>query len=197
MDGDTRFAFDIQGEYLGYLNENGRSNPLGIQVVAQKEGFTGKLMNGGLPGLGWYGGDYTDWSSSMEEGKVTLRSSDSANVIQQRSNSAGNFVIRDQAGNEIGVLNKVKRTSPTLGMPAPSNALSLFDGKTLLNLKVPRSKKVETSTLAFSQIFPSKISAFTSNFARPLNQRKLVRVAATVESTFSDVMKCRSWIRLA
>jgi hypothetical protein len=125
--------FQIQGEYSGILGE-GSSDPLkyGAQVIALGDGkFRAVGYPGGLPGDGW-----------NQEKKTTTEGKKSGNVISFESEEGrgdledGKITIYDAEGNEVGVLKKVNRKSPTLGKKAPEGATVLFDSsKPLETLK--------------------------------------------------------------
>lgn len=116
--------FQIQGEYSGILGE-GSNDPLkyGAQVIALGDGkFQAVGYPGGLPGDGW-----------NQEKKITTEGKKSGNVITFQSEDGrgdledGKITIYDAEGNQVGVLKKVNRKSPTLGKKAPEGATVLFD----------------------------------------------------------------------
>ena len=117
--------FEIQGEYQGRIETGDRDEVWGVQVIALGDGkfdLVGYL--GGLPGDGWKRGDRTQTASGeLVDGKVaeftvevaTLRVADGKLTI----------LVDD---NTVATLDKVERTSPTMGMAAPEGAVVLFDG---------------------------------------------------------------------
>ena len=116
--------YQIQGEYSGILGE-GSSDPLkyGAQIIALGDGkFRAVGYPGGLPGDGW-----------NQENKIITEGKNSGDVITFESEDGrgdledGKITIYDAEGNEVGVLKKVNRKSPTLGKKAPEGATVLFD----------------------------------------------------------------------
>jgi hypothetical protein len=113
-------SFQLQGEYRGTL----RKSPVGLQVLhVDGDTFHGYLFAGGLPG----NGNVTDLRSlgnaSAQNGSLTFESNDQAYRIQ-----GGQVLIKASGNQAIGRLNKVRRTSPTLGNAPPKQAVHLFDG---------------------------------------------------------------------
>jgi hypothetical protein len=116
--------FEVQGEYTGRLTV-GDQDVYGAQIIALGDGkFRLVGFKGGLPGDGWMRGDdhvtvegastngttrfmADTWSSSIAEGKMTVRSED---------------------GDILGTLIKQERKSDTLGAQPPVGAVVLFDG---------------------------------------------------------------------
>lgn len=116
--------FQIQGEYSGTLGKDS-DNPLkyGVQVIAAGDGaFQAVGYPEGLPGDGW-----------NQESKVTTTGKKNGQAITFESDQGrgdladGKITIFDAEGNQVGILNKVHRKSPTLGKKAPENATVLFD----------------------------------------------------------------------
>jgi len=119
--------FGIQGEYAGVIGVDGDQR-IGLQVAAYGEGaFIGMVYFGGLPGDGWM---------SVEDGlKVGLEGRRRGEELLLRGGEGlvfrweGNrFVFLGEEGESLAELEKVVRTSPTLGMEPPAGALVLFDG---------------------------------------------------------------------
>lgn len=112
--------FPFQGEYLGMAGDQ----TWGAQVIALGDGkFEIVGYRGGLPGAGWQRGDETRRALGQREGAVVTFQGDEFTAT-----------IRDgvltvfREGEKVAELPKVERKSPTLGAPAPSGALVLFDG---------------------------------------------------------------------
>ncbi|MDF1745167.1 MAG: DUF1080 domain-containing protein, partial [Gimesia sp.] len=115
--------FQIQGEYSGTLGEGSDTLKYGVQVIALGKGaFRAVGYPEGLPGDGW-----------NQEKKVSAEGIKTDNVISFKSEDGrgdleeGKITIFDAEGNQVGVLEKVQRKSPTLGKKAPENATILFD----------------------------------------------------------------------
>ena len=121
---DPDYAF--QGEYYGTLGlvGGGPWQPFGLQVAAQGNGdYIAIEYPGGLPGLGWYGGERAYLRGRREPDRLTLRGDGRRYDI---ADGLAWFV--DENGDKLTWLTKVNRMSRTLGQPAPPNAIVLFDG---------------------------------------------------------------------
>jgi hypothetical protein len=118
--------FEIQGEYAGEFSAGDAGDAkFGMQVIALGDGkFNGVAYFGGLPGDGWDGFSRLEASGEMDEdGTVELIASEGKGVVKD-----GKLHIVTIDGQELGVLEKVHRKSPTLGAEAPEGAIVLFDG---------------------------------------------------------------------
>lgn len=118
--------FQKQGEYKGTLKVDDQEIPLGAQIIALGDGkFRGVFFIGGLPGDGWKRGDQMlSVDSTTEDGVVTFTGdTGSAKLVD------GKLKVLDPSGNEMGIIEKVERKSPTLGAKPPAGAKVLFDGK--------------------------------------------------------------------
>lgn len=115
---DVDADFPFMGEYQG----NG-CDAVGVQVVALGDGtFGGMLYAGGLPGTGWNRSDRT----ALEGRRVADHVELSGEAYQVRV--AGGTAHVSVDGRWVAQLGKVHRRSATLGMPAPPNAIVLFNG---------------------------------------------------------------------
>lgn len=115
--------FQVQGEYSGTLGTGSDAFKYGVQVIALGDGeFRAVGYPEGLPGDGW-----------NKEKKVTSEGKKIGTVISFVSDEGrgdlenGKITIFDAEGNQVGVLNKVQRKSPTLGKKPPRDATVLFD----------------------------------------------------------------------
>lgn len=118
--------FPFQGEYSGTVTRDGEMVKQGVQVIALGDGkFDAVGFHGGLPGDGW----------EEEEGKVTgsgRRTGDEVVITNEDGNAkavirGGRMTITID-GEEVGVLERVERKSPTLGAKPPAGAAVLFGG---------------------------------------------------------------------
>lgn len=113
--------YKVQGEYVGELDAGGT---VGIQVYAQGDGeFHATAYYGGLPGDGAENVSVVHAEGKTEGNKTTLHSEHGSAVIAD-----GKMQLLDLDGQEIGMLKRVERESPTLGLEPPENAIVLFDG---------------------------------------------------------------------
>lgn len=123
---DVDEDFRYMGEYQGMVRDaNGCHQQAGLQIIALGDGqFGGMYYANGLPGTGWDRQHREPLKGKREGALLSLSSAASQKRVELVN---GRPTIYD-GGRIIGELKKVHRKSPTLGMPAPPNALTLFDG---------------------------------------------------------------------
>ena len=116
--------FRIQGEYTGSFMTDDGEVKLGVQVIAHGKGkLAFAAYVGGLPGDGWDGGDVIRGEGSISGETGTLTSD------QGRAEINGDkLTIYSLDNDQVGVLKKVVRKYPTLGMKPPEGAIVMFDG---------------------------------------------------------------------
>ena len=129
----------LQGEYVG--EEKGKR--VGAQVVARgNKSFHALVLDGGLPGDGWDGGQYGLLESGpLSEGRVEFRSpSDVATsaVLDEKG-------LMLKRGDQRTLLKRVERKSKTLGMrpPAEQSFYSAVRNRTWMrsrNAKILRAR---------------------------------------------------------
>ncbi len=117
--------YNLLGEFIGEIKVGEDSEPLGLQVRPMgNDRFEARQYTGGLPGqekfvnesqplVGQRSGDFLilsggPWAIFVEKDKC---------------------LVVDREGNRLGTLNRIQRTSPTLGAVPPEGALVLFNGK--------------------------------------------------------------------
>lgn len=120
--GDPDFA--VQGEYAGQLQTGEGPHDFGAQVLARGEHrFHIVVYPGGLPGAGWDQTTKHEADGATENGVTRFQGDEGSAEL-----SAGKLTIRDADGQALGVLERVQRSSPTLGQAPPEGAVVLFDG---------------------------------------------------------------------
>ncbi len=116
--GDDYF---FQGEYVGSTVRHGRA---GLQVIAEGNGtFRGVIRPGGLPGEGWNGQPSDEYVGSRNGSTAKLEGPGGTFTLQ-----IGAAVLRDITGRQLGVMQRIERHSPTLGLQPPPDAIVLFNG---------------------------------------------------------------------
>jgi hypothetical protein len=118
--------YEMQGEYVGTITLDGCCWSIGLQVVALGDGkFDGLVYRGGLPGNGSDGSPCRKLNGNRLGEQIVLNGQ--GLVVFLQPGFAG--VVRNAVGGLLGFLQPIKRRSPTLGAPAPANAIVLFDGR--------------------------------------------------------------------
>ncbi len=120
--------YRLQGEYTGLVSTAQGQRRLGVQVVARGKGeFLVVFYRGGLPGSGAVPGSRTPLQAKREGNMLLIRHGPWLALAL-----AGQMRLYDsQDGILRGVLLRVHRRSPTLGMAPPPGAWVLFDGSSL------------------------------------------------------------------
>lgn len=124
--GDDRIAswLAIQGEYTGIANENDEANKFGVQIIALGDDkFSMRIYEGGLPGDGFEpGGRIDEVDGAIEEGIVVFAERN------ERVEIEGGKLTGFTDGKKVIEMERVERTSPTMGAAPPEGATVLFDG---------------------------------------------------------------------
>lgn len=116
--------FSIQGEYTGTVTLDGEKQNVGVQIIAKGDGnFDAVGYIGGLPGAGWNGSEKFQETGKLAGDRLIIKTEHSIGVLKD-----GKLSIESLDGNDVGLLEKTERKSPTLGMKPPANATVLFDG---------------------------------------------------------------------
>ncbi|MEQ8635277.1 3-keto-disaccharide hydrolase [Gimesia maris] len=115
--------FQKQGEYSGTIGAGDEALKYGVQVIALGNGeFEAVGYPGGLPGDGWKQEEKVKAKGESRGGVISFVSEHGRGELGDEE-----MTLFDSEGNEVGVLDKVYRKSPTLGKKAPEGATVLFD----------------------------------------------------------------------
>ena len=114
--------FIAQGEYAGSMNDE----IVALQLAARGSGeFRGLLYRGGFPGHGWDGEDPLEVTAQRTEDEgIRLQGEALEGRLQEG-------VVLLERGTDWAQLEKVERTSPSMGAEPPDEAMVLFDGSDL------------------------------------------------------------------
>lgn len=119
---DADFAY--QGEYTGLIPGDGDRQTLGVQVIALGGGrFEAVGYFGGLPGDGWNRETPLRAQGELQNGVVEFRTAEGSARLRNSE-----IAVCEPDGNQVGLLKKIVRKSPTLGQQPPAGAVVLFDG---------------------------------------------------------------------
>lgn len=110
--------FAVQGEYLGHFE----GAETGAHLIARGNGkFDVNILQGGLAGAGWDGKTKFTAKAVMEGDRTMVIGKDISGEIVN-----GSFTLK--SGDKAGVLKRVVRQSPMIGLKPPPGAVILFDG---------------------------------------------------------------------
>ena len=144
--------FDVQGEYVGAISEDGKAQKYGVRVgMTQNVGeFKAIAYRGGLPGAGWDKKFFdeknkrlVEWSGQTKDGSTAFPKFLRGSAVVRN----GVMTVVAPGGDTIGELKRVIRQSPTLGAKPPPGAVVLFDGNGLDHFVLPRSKMTDDKLL--------------------------------------------------
>lgn len=123
--------YGFQGEYTGTVTGGYRPQQIGLQIIAgPDQTLTAVKFPGGLPGSGWDGAPKTSYEGSWNKSVAVLRGENSKLVLV-------NDEVWILTGGDVmrGIIHKVDRRSPTMGLQPPPGADVLFDGQSTIRLQ--------------------------------------------------------------
>lgn len=125
-EGDT--DFDLMGEFVGPIKKGeGQYEPLGLQIRAVgNNNFEAIQYIGGLPGQDTYANDSVKLIGRRNGDLLVLSGGPWAFFVDK-----DRCTVIDRDGNRLGQLERIARTSPTMGARAPEGATVLFDGSNI------------------------------------------------------------------
>ncbi len=121
--------FKVQGEYVGESQaKDGKKKKYGAQVIALGDGkFHVVGYAGGLPGEGWDKSEKDQVDGKTVDGVPTFSIEKDHIILKIKD---GVLTVTKDGKEQVGLLKKVERKSPTLGAKPPAGAVVLFDGTT-------------------------------------------------------------------
>jgi hypothetical protein len=136
----TDADYPFQGEYVGTIKGDDGDHKVGVQVIALGNGkFRAVAHPGGLPGDGWTKEETHAVEGDRQGDTVLFKKDDVTGTLKD-----GVIKVVGGEGKEIVQLNRIGRSSPTLGAKPPQGAVVLFDGK---NADALEGGKVEEGLL--------------------------------------------------
>lgn len=125
--------YPFQGEYVGEVSVNGQPMRVGLQVIARGNGaFDVVALPGGLPGDGWQAPARETLAGTRvgegDDAVVRVEGVDSTGTTRRGVIKGGRIEVLAADDAVVATLEKVGRTSPTLGAKAPEGAVVLVDG---------------------------------------------------------------------
>jgi hypothetical protein len=124
--------FDLLGEFVGELDlETGRE-VIGLQVRPMgNDRFEARQYLGGLPGQEKFSNQSQPLVGSRSGDFLILSGGPWAVFVEKHQ-----CLVVDRQGKRLGMLERVHRSSPTLGAKPPEGAMVLFDGKDMEQFSV-------------------------------------------------------------
>lgn len=118
--------YSLLGEFVGTVAiSEGKQEPLGLQIrPIGNNNFDALQYAGGLPGQELYKPELLKLVGTRSGDFVILSGGPWAIFVEK-----DHCLLVSREGNRIGRLERIVRTSPTLGAEAPKDAIILFDGK--------------------------------------------------------------------
>lgn len=132
--------FPFQGEYVGTIKRDDGDQKVGVQIIALGNGkFRAVAYPGGLPGDGWTKEEKQEAEGERQGDTVLFKKDEATGTLKD-----GVIKVVLAEGAPPIELNKINRSSPTLGAKPPEGAVVLFDG---MNADAFEGGKVEDGLL--------------------------------------------------
>ena len=114
------------GEFLGEITPvDGEKETLGLQLRSLGDGsFDAQSFLGGLPGQDKHKPEAFRMIGQRSDDFVVLSGGPWVMIVEK-----DHCLLVDRKGNKIGKLNRLQRSSPSMGALPPEDAIVLFDGK--------------------------------------------------------------------
>ena len=114
------------GEFLGEITPvDGEKEQLGLQLRALGDGsFDAQSFLGGLPGQDKHKPEAFRMIGQRSDDFVVLSGGPWVMIVEK-----DHCLLVDRKGNKIGKLNRLQRSSPSMGALPPKDAIVLFNGK--------------------------------------------------------------------
>lgn len=118
----------LQGEYVGTVRNNDETWRLGAQVAAMGDNYFKLLLyKGGLPGEGGNTlSDVKQLETELDNGRLVFMDNEHIFIVQNQKLAV--VGKREDKIITTGILDRIVRKSPTLGLKPPENAKVLFNG---------------------------------------------------------------------
>jgi len=118
--------YSLLGEFVGAVTvSEGKQEPLGLQIRPTGDNkFDALQYSGGLPGQELHKPELLKLAG-MRSGEFVILSGGPWAIFVEKDHC----MLVSREGNRIGRLERIVRSSPTLGAEPPKDAIVLFDGK--------------------------------------------------------------------
>lgn len=122
-------AASLMGEFVGQIrdadDQSGASSTMAMQIRPMADGrFEAVSYGGGLPGQDGFEADHVNQYIGLINGQTLVLSGGRHAIFVD----AQGCTIIQSDGERLGRLDRVERTSPTLGAAPPESAISVFNG---------------------------------------------------------------------
>lgn len=116
--------YNLLGEYVGEIETGEGRAALGLQVRPMgNDRFEARQYTGGLPGQESFANESQPLVGQRSGDFLILSGGPWAIIVEKEK-----CLVVDRKGKRLGTLNRIERTSPTLGAQPPEGALVIFDG---------------------------------------------------------------------